>query len=144
MKPEKLRDLDLGLQNEFLPGPLGLLHHFPDRSTLSHLPALGWVRTMPSDLGMLLSITDCSIDGHTEAKRHPLKLLEVSSYLFDILGVGEGNISGAGPAYIHIYSFLGNITEEEAVAQLLAFMGLLFCFFQDRSSLFSSCCLGPH
>lgn len=86
---------------------------------------------MPSDLGMFLSITEGSVDGHTEAKRHPLKLLEVSSYLFDILGVGEGNISGAGPAYIHIYSFLGNITEE-AVAQFLAFMGLLFCFFSRQ------------
>lgn len=48
----------------------------------------------------------------------------MSSYLFDILAVGEGNTSGAGSAY---GSFLGNISEE-AIAQALALVGFVFCF----------------
>lgn len=50
--PEKPRDLHHGLQNEFLPGPLGLLHCSLDMVTLSYLMGLAWIRIKPSDLGL--------------------------------------------------------------------------------------------
>lgn len=73
MRSERLCDLDHGLQNEFLPGPLGLLHHSPNKSTLSHLTSLDEDEAQDEDFGILWSITEGLINWHTVAKSHLLK-----------------------------------------------------------------------